>query len=381
MSSQIWTDKLGRSYPYTPHRAARIAGLELDLSNAATLAVATASRALGSVPSLPLAGIAAVLYRSESSASSLIEGLAPAPRRILEAEFAVASDVNDPVAVRVVQNLAGLRDALKIQWPARSSDYLRWHRLLTEGHPTLHPKDIGAYRTEQNWIGGDASGPRNATFIPPEPGNIEGLIADLEAFCARTDIAPVVQAAVAHAQFEVVHPFVDGNGRVGRMLFQHLLVRRLELSGPVPVSIPWSADTNRYLTGLRAYQGGDASAWLEHVGESIVLAVEWMQAAVTSIDALLGSFRAMAATRGASVAARIINDLPAHPLIDSKAVANRYDVTQQAAHEALARLEHRGVLEERAFARRTKRGRPPRVFSSPALLQVLGSLVRTPSAS
>jgi hypothetical protein len=86
--ARTWTDSLGRTYEYTPHIPEFLAGTQFEFSSEVTLALAEASRALGSVPRFPLAGIATVLYRSESSASSLIEGVGPGPRRILEAEFA-----------------------------------------------------------------------------------------------------------------------------------------------------------------------------------------------------------------------------------------------------------------------------------------------------
>jgi len=159
LSSYLWTDILGRTYEYEPYDAQPIADLSTGLSEPATLAVAEASRALGTVPALPAAGIAAVLYRSESSASSIIEDIAVGPRRILEAEVASPGEVRDPIASRIIGNLEGLRDALATPFPAGPDDYLRWHRLLSEGHPRMKDEDIGAYRRQQNWIGGDGYGP------------------------------------------------------------------------------------------------------------------------------------------------------------------------------------------------------------------------------
>ena len=166
----------------------------------------------------PLTGIATVLYRSESSASSLIEGVGPGPRRILEAEFAEAEDVNDEAARRVVGNLQALRAAVATAMPATVADILEWHRLLMEGNPQMRPESVGALRTQQNWIGGGSFGPAEASYIPPSPEEVPKLLDDLVDFSSRTDLAPVALAALAHAQFEVIHPFVDGNGRVGRVL-------------------------------------------------------------------------------------------------------------------------------------------------------------------
>ena len=265
-----WTDHLGRTYEYRPYAAEPIRDAELRLSSEAVLAVAEASTALGSVPTLPAAGVASVLFRSESSASSLIEGVGPGARRILEAEFAGEGEVADEEALRVVGNLAALRDAMETPIPVAREDLLRWHDKLMHGHPFMAPETIGAFRTVQNWIGGDGSGPRNAQFIPPGPEEVGDLIDDLVAFAARTDLTPVAHAGTAHARFEVIHPFVDGNGRVGRLLIQQLLRRRLALPSPVPVSVMWSRDIGRYIAGLQAYQQGDLDAWLVSFSVTVI---------------------------------------------------------------------------------------------------------------
>ncbi|MGQ0847733.1 MAG: Fic family protein [Actinomycetota bacterium] len=368
--SLTWTDQLGRTYEYTPYEAELIGDLLVDFSPGATLAIAEASSSLGSVPALPAAGIASVLYRSESSASSLIEGLGPGPRRILEAEVAVETEIEDEAARRVVSNLDALRDATESALPIRLADILRWHRKLMEAHPHLSPESSGSFRSQQNWIGGDAFGPRNARFVPPRPVTVPALIDDLVTFCARTDLAPVAHAAIAHARFEVIHPFIDGNGRVGRLLIQPLLRRRFALPSLVPISVIWSQDTNRYVEGLRTYQEGDVNGWIEFFSVSVIQAVEWMVDMMKRIVALLADFHSRVETRGESVTARIIDDLPEHPIADSPTVARRYGVTPQSAHAALLRLEEAGILRERTFARR-RRGRPTRAFAATELIDLL----------
>jgi Fic family protein len=369
---RTWTDSLGRNYEYTPHTPGRLAEADFDFSSEVTLALAEASRALGSVPRLSLAGIATVIYRSESSASSLIEGVGPGPRRILEAEFADTDEVNDEPARRVVGNLEALRAAISIPVPATVDDILTWHRLLMEGHPRMRPETIGALRTEQNWIGGGSFGPRDAEYIPPPPEDVRPLLEDLVNFSARTDLTPVALAALGHAQFEVIHPFVDGNGRVGRALLQHLLVKRAGLEAPVPVSVPWSRDTDRYISGLRAFQNGDTDSWLLFASWSVIEAVGWMSDMTGGVEELLNRMRGRIETRGRSVTARVIDDLPLHPVVDTQTVAQRYDVTPQTAHEALLRLSEAEILVERPLSRR-KKGRPRRVFAATELIDLLSN--------
>jgi len=366
----MWTDSLGRTYEYTPHSPELLAEAEIAFSSEVTLALAEASRALGSVPRFPLAGIATVLYRSESTASSLIEGVGPGPRRILEADFADIDGLSDEPARRVVGNLEALRAAISTPVPAEVDDMLTWHRLLMEDHPRMRSQTIGALRTEQNWIGGGSFGPRDAEYIPPPPEDLPRLLEDLVGFSARTDLTPVALAALAHAQFEVIHPFVDGNGRVGRVLLQQLLVKRAGLDVPVPVSVPWSRDTERYIAGIRSFQDEDPDSWLLFASWSVIEAVDWMKKMVNRMDGLIDRFRSRVQTRGRSVAANVIDDLPLHPVVDTQTVAERYGVTPQTAHEALLRLSEAEILVERPLSRR-KNGRPRRVFAATELIDLL----------
>ncbi|MGB8360562.1 MAG: Fic family protein [Acidimicrobiia bacterium] len=370
--ARTWTDSLGRTYEYTPHSPELLSRTEFEFSSEVTFALAEASRALGSVPRLPLTGIATVLYRSESSASSLIEGVGPGPRRILEAEFADHEEVNDEPARRVVGNLEALTAAIATPVPAGVDDILEWHRLLMEAHPRMRQENIGVLRTQQNWIGGGSFGPKDAEYIPPPPEEVRLLLEDLVDFSARTDLTPVALAALSHAQFEVIHPFVDGNGRVGRALLQQLLVRRAELEAPVPVSVPWSRDTDRYISGIRSFQDGDVESWLLFASWSVIEAVRWMNEMTARVEELLDRLRTRIETRGRSVAARVIDDLPRHPVVDTQTVAERYDVTPQTAHEALLRLSEAEILVERPLSRR-KKGRPRRVFAATELVDLLSA--------
>lgn len=376
MSTLVWTDALGRSYTYRPHEAKRIASAEFDLGTGAVLAATEAARRLGRLPQMPLVGVAAVLFRSESAASSLIEGIEAGPRRVLEAEFAEPGEVRDPRAERVVSNLRALVAALDAGPKLSVLDLLAWHRLLMEGHPEIGHDQVGAFRTVQNWIGGDSTGPRNAIFVPPAPEHVRPLIEDLLRFTARTDLAGIATALIAHAQFEVIHPFVDGNGRVGRMLLQNVLAHRHGVDVPVPVSVPWNKEKDRYLAALRRYQEGDVETWIEFGATSVVSAIDWMDTAAERIQRLTEELASRGRTRGESVAARIVSDLPVHPLVDVTTVASRYGTSRQAAHQALGRLVARGVLDEFGFSRKVRPvGRPRRYLCSPEMNELLLGLL------
>ncbi len=111
----------------------------------------------------------------------------------------------------------------------------------------------GKLREGQNWIGGSSYNPCNAAFIPPPPEHLEALLTDLCDFCSTDSLPTAVQAAIAHAQFETIHPFADGNGRTGRALIQ-VILRRRGLAPRVlpPISLVLATWSNDYIAGLTA---------------------------------------------------------------------------------------------------------------------------------
>src|SRR5919198_567468 len=169
--------------------------------------------------------LARQLLRAESVASSRIEGLVLSHRRLAKAAF--SSDARDITAQSVLANIAALERALTLATAAdqiRRDNLLEVHRILFQR--TRDEQLGGVIRTEQNWIGGAASSPRDAEFVPPPPELVPDLLDDLCAFCNREDVPASVQAGNAHAPFETVHPFSHGNGRVGRAVILIVLRRR-----------------------------------------------------------------------------------------------------------------------------------------------------------
>ena len=205
-----------------------------------------------------LEGLARFLLRAESVGSSKIEGLDANPRRLTSAEAAIAlgGDVSDRVAVEVLGNIAAMESAVHLATKADSfhlDDLLRVHQTLMSTSPT--PQLGGIIREEQNWIGGSSFNPCRAAFVPPPPEHLGDLLTDLLDYVNRDDHSPLTQAAIAHAQFETLHPFADGNGRTGRALVHVVLRRR----GIAPAFVPpislvlatWSRD---YIDGLMTFR-------------------------------------------------------------------------------------------------------------------------------
>ena len=185
--------------------------------------------------------LARILLRAESVASSKIEGLEVGARRLLRAEAArgLGDAPSDVTALEVLGNIdamvAAIRSADEGE-PMTIALLLDLHRRLLAG--TRLEAHGGRLREVQNWIGGSDYNPCSAAFVPAPPELVEHLMVDLVAFSNSDTLPAVAQAAVAHAQFETIHPFVDGNGRTGRALI-HLILRRRGLAPRVlpPVSL------------------------------------------------------------------------------------------------------------------------------------------------
>jgi len=228
-------------------------------------------------------------------------------------------------------------------------------------------------RKTQNWIGGSSYHPLDAEFVPPPPELVPGLMADLVAYLDGAVHGPLVQAALVHAQFETIHPFGDGNGRVGRALIHAVLRRRGLVPAPVlPVSMVLHTKSDRYVRGLQAFRTdpGDERAamegivrWIEVFTDAADSAVDQAERVASEITQLraewtrtMSTHREASGLRGAvradSVAARLLNDLPASPVLTAGIVADTYRTSQVAARRALDELAEAGVLRKRSVGPR-----------------------------
>ena len=222
----------------------RLAAAEADAVAAVSRFDSDAASAL--LPFTPL------LLRSESSASSRIEQLTVSARRLMEAELFGAGRGN---AALVVANTRAMTAAASIRPPLSLDSLLSMHRALLESSA---PDDAGALRREPVWIGGSELSPAGALFVPPRHERVPEALEDLFAFTRRTDLPPLTRTAIAHAHFETIHPFVDGNGRTGRALI-HVLLSWAGLTphAPLPLSAVLLADVDSYFRSLDAYRRGE----------------------------------------------------------------------------------------------------------------------------
>lgn len=294
-----------------------------------------------------LAPFASVLLRSESASSSMIENLSSGAKAIVLAEMGSTSKSN---ATLIAGNVAAMKAALDLADRLDTDAILAMHRELLRGHDEAI---AGRWRDAQVWIGGDSFGPHGAMFVPPHHTQVVGLMDDLVAFTKRTDLPLLTQAAIAHAQFETIHPFPDGNGRTGRALI-HAMLRghRLTRTVTVPVSAGLLADTGAYFAALTAYRDGDPVPIVELLAHA-------SRVALVNARQLVGDLRALRTGWDASVTARrgaatwqVADLLLRQPILDTPTVARALGISADNAMRPLAPLITAGVLTEfTGFAR------------------------------
>jgi Fic family protein len=329
--------------------------------------------------------VARLLLRAEAVASSRIEGLEVGSRRLLKAQLALGlgDDPRDVTATEVLNNVGAMRwaTATVADADAVTVEHLREiHRRLMAGTRLEHVG--GQVRTEQNWIGGSSYNPCSAVFVPPPPDRVEELLGDLCAFCNDDALPSVVQAAIAHAQFETIHPFADGNGRTGRALV-HVLLKRRGLAPTVvpPVSLvlaTWSDDYIAGLTATRPRSEPDAveaidglNGWIALFAAAMTRAVDDAHEYEAQVHAIQARWRAaVGKVRSDSAVHRLIDALPGAPLVTVQSAAALIDRSVQATNEAVAHLQASGVLKQTTIGKRN------RAFEAAELLDAFTALER-----
>lgn len=342
---------------YVPSEIAK-AGfqLEADLAGAAANAE-LATRELNQEPPklANFEALARQLLRAESVASSRIEGLVLTHRRLARAHF--SRERHDITAQGVLANIRALERAVGLAGGPREirrDDLLEVHRILFAGTRDEHLG--GRIREEQSWIGGAASSPRNAEFVPPPPALVPGLLDDLCAFCNRTDLPAAIQAAIAHVQFETIHPFFDGNGRVGRALILIVLSRRdIAAEYLPPVSLALGGEADRYVAGLTSWRAGDEDDWYEVFVDALFRAASGARRFADQVANLQARWMEAAGNpRTGSGARQLTELLPSNPIVDVRTARELIGGSEERARLAINRLERAGVLREASVSKRRR---------------------------
>jgi Fic family protein len=363
-----------RSCDYRVYFPDTLAGRSIMLDGDVAADVADAERAITRLNARARAltdteALARLLLRAESVASSRIEGLEIGARRLLRADAAreLGEVPTDVTAVEVLGNIDAMTfgtQAIGEGDPITVDVLLEVHRRLLAGtHLSQH---AGRVRTIQNWIGGSGYNPCSAAFVPPPPESIQPLLEDLCAFCNDDQLPAVAQAAIAHAQFETIHPFVDGNGRVGRALI-HLVLRRRGLAPRAlpPISLVLATRANDYIGGLVAtrYEGApDGKAahdglnlWVGRFASAAQRSVLDATTFEGRVHELEESWRGRLGTvRRGSAADILLQKLPALPILTVNSAAALIGRSFLATNQAVERLVKENILTSSRAGRRNR---------------------------
>lgn len=333
-----------------------------------------------------LEGLARFLLRAESVASSKIEGLSAATGRLARAEAAIAlgGEPGDRVAVEVIGNIAAMESAVELATSATRfdlDDLRSVHRTLMENSPS--PELGGVVRVEQNWIGDSSFNPCSADFVPPPPEHVCGLLADLVDYINDDVHSPLVQAATAHAQFETIHPFADGNGRTGRALI-HVVLRRRGLAPAFvpPISLvlaTWSTD---YVNGLMTFRhvgepdsegrSQAATEWLRMFATATRRACGDAESYSTAVDQMSRTWRTkVGRVRANSSTDLLLGVLSGAPIITVDSASKLIGRSKARTTDAVNALVKAGVLRQRNVGRQRYR-----VFEAADVLDLLTGLER-----
>jgi Fic family protein len=296
-----------------------------------------------------VAPFAAMLLRSEAASSSQIENLTAAPASILKAEYGLGETPNASI---ILSNQKAMSAAIAASDAMNLDAILLMHRSLME---TIDPKNAGVLRSEQVWIGGTSFSPHGAQYIAPESQEVPKLMSDLIEFANRTDMPAIVQVAIAHAQFETIHPFTDGNGRTGRALV-HALLRRLGVTNSVtvPVSAGLLRDTSRYFDALTQYRSGDIEPIINVFADAAFEATNNGRELAREIQEARMSWQTLIPMRTGAGATKLMENLLEQPILSRTTACEFLGTTPANAQIAIDQLVNAGILTQLGTGQRNR---------------------------
>ncbi|HET8595875.1 MAG TPA: Fic family protein [Intrasporangium sp.] len=352
----------------TPSRYAvavvpRIAAVEVSLRSDVAADIDDAQRSLSAFDAGAggeVAPFVAVLLRSESAASSQIENLTSSARALAEAEIGEGDRAN---AATILGNVRAMRAAIDLAGSLDDKAILAMHDALLRddlGH------QAGTWRSEPVWIGGASHHPQGAAFVPPLAAEVPALVADLVSFMDRDDLPPLALAALAHAQFETIHPFTDGNGRTGRALLHAILLSTgAARHVTVPISAGLLAARDDYFAALTAYRQGDIEPILRSVASAARAGVVVGEHLVGQLRAVREDWETRLRVRSDATVLRVADLLVRQPVLTARVVMDMCGVSAPTAQAALRALVEADVLVESTGRRRG------RVYRAPEVLEAL----------
>lgn len=310
--------------------------------------------------------LAPLLLHVEAICSSRIENLTASARAVLSAEMGARAPRH---AGEINANTRAMQVALDRSEDITADTVTAIHATLMEGQTRHTP---GRCREEAVWVGTQVDSPVGAEYVAPHHTLVPELIENLVTFTRRTDIPAVVSIALAHAQFETIHPFTDGNGRTGRALAQAML-RHLGVTraAPVPLSGGLLTDVDGYYAALTAYRAGDIDPIVEVFANASLRAVDNARQLVEDIDRIRADWQDRLPVPRNSNAWRMLNLIARRPVLTPGAAAVEVGIPALDVRETLRDLRTAGIL------RTQQEYRLGLFFRSPEILAAVDALVES----
>lgn len=311
---------------------------------------------------LRMENFAPILLRSEATSSSQIEHLTANSRNIMAAELDLSDRQN---AREIAGNTAATRTALALANDPSAESILAMHQaLLCQALPSA-----GAWRNEAVWIGTSGRSPIGAEFVAPPHDLVPALIDDLSAFMTRRDVLPLTGVAISHAQFETIHPFVDGNDRTGRALAQSLLrFHGVTRNVAIPVSAGLVADVDGYHSALTAYRQGNIDDIILAFADASLRSVENARMLINDLDELGSRWESIVESqriRKSSGTWQAITQILRQPVFTTATLGEAMKIEPTNLYRVLNRLAELGIISKHNVHRRGS------YWSAPAALAAI----------
>ena len=309
-----------------------------------------------------LAGFAVIALRTEAVASSRIENLSASATSIVLAEHLPRTAKARTNAEAISANVATLREAMERETSTTPDEIIEIQRVLLEEHA---PSLTGQFRQEQVWIGGTNYSPHGADYVAPHHERIPAAIKDWAAFADRRDLGRLAHLAVAHAHFENIHPFPDGNGRTGRVVVQRML-RRSGLTNKtiLPISAGLLTDTHRYFEALSEYRNGYVEPIVSVFSEATFATVANAQTLAADLADIRKGWQDTIKARRDSAVWPLLDYALRSPALKVASVAADLGIPEHRARTAIDLLIDAGLLHTNSTSRRNRVWLVPEVLSA-----------------
>lgn len=309
-----------------------------------------------------------MLLRSESSASSQIDRLTSTAQSVALAEFYPKASSD---ARLVVANMIATQRALELPAGLSLEGIVEIHDLLLDNSHLENQTNSAFEKLRQKpvWLGGTSFTPHTALFVPPAFQHVPEYMADLIEFGTRSDLNPVVKAAILYAQFQTVHPFLTANGQTGRALIHHIFRAEGVLSSTlIPVSVGFLHNIDSLINALQSYREGDPLVIIEELVSALELALFVSRVTETSIGSLLEDWDSLVGHRKGSKIRQLPKTLVKQPVVNSAYLADSLGVTQRTATTLILRACEYGMLRHMGKRQRGD------FYQSDAIINVLDEI-------